>query len=228
MADWDEGIRLPAQQPPHRQTPRSALPKVQCHLSFPLPGRQLLEFWLTSVPHGVGMASPARPQGSKVCASPRTTPQVRCQYPLSFLTPESASTPCHYLTPTISRDCKSAGFQTVSGPTEHSSVQRWLCVSPLQPAPPYFPLHCRLLPPFPFLLLLLVPRSSTPPPLPRPKAALSSTHAILRLSPAPSFLGPLSPRGQTSHPSYCRCSAVSSCTCPPLLSPVSTAEVTLP
>ena len=59
MADLDEGIRLPEQQPPHRQTPQSALPELQCRLSFLLPGRQLLEFWLTSIPHGGGMASPA-------------------------------------------------------------------------------------------------------------------------------------------------------------------------
>ena len=39
--------------------PQSALLELQCHLSFPLPGRQLLEFWLTSIPHGGGMASPA-------------------------------------------------------------------------------------------------------------------------------------------------------------------------
>lgn len=52
MADWDEGIRLPEQHPPHLKTPQSPLPKLQCHLSFPLPGRQLLAFWLTSLPHG--------------------------------------------------------------------------------------------------------------------------------------------------------------------------------
>lgn len=122
----------------------------------------------------------SRPQGSKVCF-PLDHPQVRCQYPLSFLTQSPHPRPLPLLTPTVSRDCKSASFQTVSGPTECSVQRLALCVSLLQPAPPYFPLHCRPLPLSPFLLLLLVPPFFYPSSLfLRPKAAPSSTRAVLR------------------------------------------------